>query len=264
MSQGFEAENFQREWSDGISRELAEKGMLPSTKISLKTQFFGLPDKLDFMEPMKKYCEQAAQYLFSNLRGIINYNIEWTIIKAGDNFLKSCDKKGFIGNSYGYFARVFAENPHDKDNPISREAFSAFNGSTAYAHEWEPNSTIPPFKLVFIGVGSGALNAPFSELIGLSTTDRMNQKTGLSVLEDIQANEAMHEAVADSLMRGLLKELGVSNQANLISKASALMNSPRYFYVPNAGRFVQRNGIQAAYDLYMESPRKFLDAIKRI
>ncbi len=263
MPQSFEAERLKQIWGDGIAGEIEEKGMSPQTDVSLRMQFFGLPDGAEFMVPLKGYCEKASRYLYSQLSGLEKQAMEWIIIKRGDNFVKNCGNKGFVGNSYGYRVVAFAENPREPGKPILREAFYPFHGSTAYSHKKETLLEVNPFKFIFIGVGGRAFAAPFSELIGLSTMERMNQNDGLTFLESIQSNEAMHEAIADSLAQGILREMNVSEREGAIKKTRDALVDPKYSYVPNARKFVERNGIQATFDLYMESPKKFMEEITK-
>lgn len=77
------------------------------------------------------------------------------------------------------------------------------------------------------------------------------------------AGEAISEAISYKLGLKISKELGIPNGKNLVeSSMVGIDHFPQYKYVPRAVKWVEKNGIQSAFDLYMESPKKFMDKIR--
>ncbi len=72
----------------------------------------------------------------------------------------------------------------------------------------------------------------------------------------------MSEDLSASMVRKAVVGFSAPYDLSLVdAKGASLAGNPVYSRVPEADAWITRNGMQAAFDMYMESPGKFMQAI---
>lgn len=219
-----------------------------------KEGIYVVPEKKDIAESLKEYCKQAVKFLYENISGLDKQVIDWTIIKKDDDYSEGFNRKGFIGNSY---YEIFKNLEFE----LSR---GGFNIPILDTSTWKYDS----WHLLILS-GPGALCSPFSEIIPFTTLKRSIKNTErdgkMYIKEASKTDETISESLAHHLGIKIIKEMNIPNGSkHLQERNENYYQNPVYSYVPAAIKWIEMNGIQNAFDLYMESPKKFMDEIKKI
>ncbi len=258
----FQVADIQRNMeSEGIMQEMRKKGI--NATIRLTKQTFGIPDAR-YGKQMGAYCRTAERYINQKIRLITPISLDWVVLASGDNFENDDTNKGFVGNCYCQLYHATAGELGNPARSVDRKVFLAKNGGLT-STSTEKDKFISGF--VFIGTTACALTSPFSELLALHSEDQFNAHSAKSASSiGMQTNEAWHEGLAFILSYKLAAELGIPGGPEYVMKTvrNLVQLGREYEYLGNSIRWMQKNGIQAAYDLYMrDDPQKFFDAIKK-
>ena len=227
-------------------------------------QFYGMPDNEIFTETLVDYSKIALDFLFSKIRGLRKYDWNFTQIKKGDNFENDFHQKIYVGGACYELRKAKVINPDKSKQSFEISEAHLYNGGI---HRLEIDSDMNPlWWFIFLCTGPMSLTAPIGEIVHISTTNRNSNEYAKTegMLKSIQADEAVTEGIAYLLGIQLSKEIGIPDGESRISKMRdiAVSNVQVYQYLPASIRWMQKNGIQQAFDLYMESPQKFMEAIK--
>ncbi len=223
-------------------------------------QSFGVPLERKVAEGYVAYCKAASSYLYSRINGIEQTNVDWVVIKQGDDFTSGFNGKAFIVESrYDLLvARVTSEiqklTYFDIVVPIHREGGynSIFNDNGIST--WS----------MYLGAGFTALDTPISEPLHLAVSNReIEYRKDTDDLELIfKGNEALVHGISHFISLELVEMLNIPEGVVINEKSLKYLASDQsYALVPQSIKWIGKNGIQAAFDLYMESPGKFLAAI---
>jgi hypothetical protein len=265
MVEGSEmAATFVKKVSASLESELANKGM--DTKGDYDAiatgQSYGEPETPEISEKMLDYSKKAADYTYSRIKGLEKLSINWTVLKQGQDFGKNFDGNVYIGQKWYLVKRAQFKNrkkPEQKLTLIDLEM--RFGGAMDFANTSEMGLL---WWYAFIGSTEDSIKAPFSELLGRFTIRKMlKHYSDFSHDNALKANETIHESLSEILAREFVKSIGFDGAIPVLD--SCLKSSqakPLYSDVPKAILWAQKNSLQAAYDLYMESPKKYVEAIK--
>lgn len=235
-------------------------------KIEVTAQYYGVPDEEGYTKPLLEYCRKAEELLKSKLRGLKSVGIDWVVLHNTGSFTSGINNKGFVGNSYYIRNGVRVVGISDKKIYGSFNAYTHMEGGFSLAFETGVSKTKEQF--LFVGCGPSSLNSAIAEILHLFTLPRMEQgykKDFLSLEEAVLTNEALAEGVSYFLAGDLIRGLSIPNGQTIVNETIRLMaNRPEHRYVKESIAWIQRNGVQQAYDLYMKSPREFRNAISRM
>ena len=228
-------------------------------------QDFGVPEQAVFSDSAIEYIEIANQFMHDQIRGLIKFEIDWTPIVLGDNFSDNSNGKGFVGRgSYSVQKVIVISSSHPNERIVIGSTVFDHGGygSLSMAH----NENNPDFSL-FISVNETAINTAFSEVFPLTThpvTMAYANRRGIESYRLAKlADEALAEGISYHLGLQIVDQLGIPNGKPLVEKfREGLTKRPEYYaFVPNSISWIGKNGIQQAFDLYMESPEKYMKAI---
>ncbi len=246
---------------EGIERQNPDLG--ENFTVHLTRQRYAVPEETPFSSQLLRYCKTAEGYLHRRLSGLRKANIDWTVIKVGDDYSheKKYHQKGFVGK---FLYDVIRGRVTSNENPSKN--FTVVRTQGVHRSELAIDGTKEdPLKswLIFINSGGGAIASPFSEIIPLTIFERMlkyEEQVGLDYA--LQSMEAVSEGISYVLSLDIVRELNIPNGIKHIKESSKYLTGIKYQDVPQAIAWIQKNGPQSALDLYQEHPQKFMDAIK--
>jgi len=247
-----------------LEPELAKAGMDPNGEyIAFATgQSYGEPDSPDIAEKMLDYSKKAVDYTYSRIKGLEKFSINWTILKQGQDFGKRFDGKAYIGQKWYLVKRAHFTSKKDPSKKLTLiDLNSCFGGLMDFAHTGGMELL---WWYSFLGATTDGVKAPFSEFLGRCTIRKMLKEYSPSGHDSaLKANETLHDSLSEILAREFVKTIGFDSAIPLLdTNLKAAQAKPLYSDVPKGIRWAQKNSVQAAYDLYMESPKRFMDAIK--
>lgn len=208
------------------------------------------------------YSRRSLEYMSEKIRGLKDPTFQFEIVD-GKRKLSNRDRKIVIGREI--FVLKTGEVYHKKTNKkiIDLGESGVHDGCMM---SFDPNN--PERYSVFINANPFVLRGIFSEVIPLTTLEKSLEYGGkfghdLAVLAD----ETIVEGISESLAKGLAEKEKVPDSEKYLGRLKDIMyggenrHNSSYRFVPQSVAWIQRNGVQAAFDLYMESPEKFMKAI---
>ncbi|MBW2982428.1 hypothetical protein KY343_06115 [Candidatus Woesearchaeota archaeon] len=235
------------------------------------SQLFSVPDRKEFREPALEYCKTAFEFLYNHprLSGLVKPSLEWITVQR-TNYEKGFDGNGFIGNSYYDMQKLKVVN---KSNPKQYFEYQkpipahACGSRLVVAERDKKDGSLKSWFIYISAIEPHVLlSAPFSELTPLtidSATVKYEDEVGTEKAK--QAGETISEGLSHLLALELSDELGIPNGKRLARESiNKVRNYGKYRYLPNSVAWIRKNGMQAALDLYLESPRKFMEAVMKI
>lgn len=253
----------QRFYSD-ISQQILEHGKTLGWKeleATLSRQTYALPESDSIREQHFSYVTKAKEFLYEQIKGLVPINLELVPVKPRDDFSASSQKATYLVSQFYDLWRATVKNKETGEKFVKH---LAYNGNGALSRFIEQNGNFIP-ELVVLTQGTDALNSPFSEFLPICTA-AADQRYERSVGEEqmTQATEAFSESIAHLLAKQLAKELNIPKGEKIVDEAlKTYTTDDRYKYVPTAINWVRKNGIQNAFDLYMDDPGKFMESIKK-
>lgn len=237
--------------------------------LSAASQNYGIPTDPSIAASLVDYCQTAERFLHDSLSGLDDFSIDWLALKEGERRTNQFNQKAVIGRGSYEVVTVTATNKENPDQKLVKGRVSYIDGSYNRG-SYDFDTRTHKWWVIFIGTGPAAINAPFSELIPLTTTKKRQEyarEAGMDIA--IQADEALAEGISYTLSMMISDELQIPQgiqtiqdaDRNIIESYKDKAYSP-YKYVDHSKRWIKKNGIQRAFDLYMESPQKFMDQIK--
>lgn len=260
---------------ESITDELILKGIRESGvpeaahyELKLKQRHFMVPDEPEIVESVVRYCEKATDYLYSHpeLSRLEREAITWVPVKLGDNHGVDFDKKGFIGRNMYVVQKVYASTQGEQERVVLGRP--QYRAGGALRMDRDPNGSIKSWYIMIAAAEPDkVLNAPFSELIpvgmsGPSATYWKEHGEEKTILID----EALSEAISHVLATELCVKLSIPRGAEIVENGLREIqahNIDRYKLVPNALSLVEKIGIAQAFEMYMNDPNKFEQAISR-
>ncbi|MDO8563781.1 MAG: hypothetical protein Q7R87_02135 [Nanoarchaeota archaeon] len=227
----------------------------------MTSQSAGVPTSTARAESVIRHCTRANELLEERIKGLSDLQIKYTPLKAGGNYQEDWNKRCFIGAGYYDIKRTYLDVPFNNSRIVI--------GNTTMNAGCEANMKFKDFKLekwsMFIPANKNALHGFFSESIPIHThtsTQRYFKEEGYNFEKGVEVDEASSEAISHVLSHEYVDRHRVMNGHKMLDGAlDTFTRHPEYKYVKQAIEWTKRNGVQATYDLYMESPAKFLKAI---
>lgn len=238
-----------------------------SFHLSWTYQHYGVPDRLQHVEPIVAYCNSVRSYLYDNLRGLEDLSLNWEPIRLGQTV--SGSNRALVGK-YTYF--VLRVNAVD-ENGIVQEPYLVNASPVERAiHYISSEVEKDPNRLIYVIQGTTSLVSPFSEMIHLSTHEpAMRYASALRETHnhDDAKNiarsfgETITESAAVLLALNFLQDINKEKYSRqIIRHANSLSSQLPQFSGSIA--YMQKYGIQAAFDSFSEDPKRYMDRIENM
>lgn len=243
---------------------LKNGGLNPSdfSHYLIYSQFYGIPEQNHIAKNLVRYCRLAEDFLYQNLKGLDKHSIDWTVLSPDDNYTEGFNQKGFVGMFLYRIDRIKAVNAENNERNFEFSGVIGKEGSKIDIY-FVNNQSIDTFYL-FIGSGPTAITTPFAEILPLSVFKKsLEYEKEVGSLLAQQAGEAITESLAIVLGIKMSEEYLIPKGVELVER-EAKRSDDKYRYVPLARKWIEQNGMQRAFDLYMESPAKFMRAIRAV
>jgi hypothetical protein len=209
-----------------------------------------------FSGQLKEYCESAQKFLNSRIKGI-NSQVEWIAPKKGDD-LGNLVRKGIVCDSRMICIEAKIMNPSDRKLLFESKYGEVRKGGCVSSNV--DNNT----SYLFVSTGHSAIMSPFSEMIAMATTEKIRNRSTQNLAEATIINEALHDGISTVLSSEFARIKKIPRAQEMIEKnLKDNISLSLYAYLPKSIAWIQRNGVQNAYDLYMRDPQKYLDAIRK-
>ncbi len=239
-----------------------EKG--PVYDVIPTIQPYGVPLDERAAAAFVDYCIAAVDFLYESVRGLSPINIEWVVVMPGDNLGVSNNERGFIVRDVYMVSRAVITNRNKMEQTFTLNlSYSHFNGSMLYSkfdafnrHEWWS---------ILMGSGTTAIDAAISEPLHLTTSPVGNRhlKESRDYKGSYLAEETLVHSISHLLSNELSGRLNIPAAGEIINDVQAgAIAQVNYALIPRGIDFIRRTSIQAAFDLYMDSPQKYLEAIR--
>lgn len=249
---------------DSILTHLSETGSsIEDIALELTREKRAVPVNPKYARGLEDYCRAAIEFLYSHLEGLRHLDINWIAVKSGDDYRTGFEGKSFLCEKfievdYTYLKHV----PSGTKREIYRQ-IGIGHGSKGVILTRTDSSGNHVWDIV-LARDSSALVAPFAEVLPLMTY-QITRKYIDSVGEDqgMAAEEAVTEGISYVLGRQFARERKVPYSESRIEASYKLLErTPVYRDVTRAIRWIQRNGVQEAFNLYMQNPGNFVRAIQ--
>ena len=223
---------------------------------------FGHVELMRYAKPYKQYLEKAIDFLYEKLPQLKQERPELRILRPGDDYTNNAKGKAFVGLLFHDFYRVQVINK-DTTEGIARAQTHTHKGSGA-SFDIKSKSD-KDYRIFFGTAGPASIQAPFSELIPVSTRQNARAHAKCVGLEDaLVAVETISEGESYLLAHEISSKLGIPGGKQVIDKClqGMIYHYDRYRFVPQAIAWLKKNGMQKGLDIYLENPDKFMRIIK--
>lgn len=242
-------------------KKMLEKKHEGYSDIEITEQWYVVPEIPEIAHNLVKYCRKSENFLHSKLNGLDKIKFDWTAVRKGENNKKDLNREGFIGNAL-YLVRDM--KAYKNELIITGNHVKPIEGGRGRGNY---NEAIKErnWYFMFIGAGTSAIQSPMSEMIHATISRKTQEnlhKLGHKTARYVE--EALAEGISHDLSLEISRELNIPNGEKLMMELYDFhLTRPQYKYLAQSIRWIEKYGIQNAFNLYMDSPLKFFEAIKR-
>jgi len=236
----------------------------------ISSEMFAVPDEPRFTKSVISFMRNAVDFLYTNVRRLDGSYaaIKWTPVAAGEDYSEGFDTRGFVGK--GFYEVMYlsvADRERAEKGDLSTNKHVATSPSFSYGSldrmvNLQGGSDKRAWFL-FVPTNDNAIYAPFAHVMALSThtvTKKYAENVGAANAR--LAGRTVSVALSASMAREAIKRYDVPYDERLVGlKLASLAVNPDDRLVVAADEWVKSHGVQAAYDMYMESPERFMRAI---
>ncbi len=243
-------------------KELVSKNIIPSQYYQISTfcQTYIRPDEPAYAKSAVAYAKKLIDFFESELK-FSNKPLTWIAPKVGDAYKYNYNGKAFVGSELIQLFFNELRSEHGELVHTMKLAKSHYGGSSHPSFDKDKNLTQYYLHIVSDPV---TLYSPISEYLPF-ITGQADLKPSTIADQDANAkrDETICEAISNIVALKAAKEFSVPNGVEIIQQAyNNLIKIPIYDEVPLAKAWIKKNGLQNGFDLYMESPIKFMEKIK--
>jgi hypothetical protein len=207
----------------------------------------------------QSYALNSIDFLHSKINGLEKLNLDWSYVAPGEDYSKSSSNV-FIGSEYHEVVRAYL-----KSNATGQvlQSYTHMRSAPSAITKVRSREGKPYVDWIFLCKGPSAITSPMAEYVHANTQREYlshMQKASIEMVH--QTNEAIAEGIAQFIGHELVDELQVPDGELKLSK-SLNYSDPDYALVKNSTTWIRNNGVQSAFDLYKESPEKFMQAISQ-
>jgi hypothetical protein len=208
--------------------------------------------------------EKGIKYVHSRFPMLERVPLELVVLKPGDDFSNVERGKGYVGYSLHEVQRVHVENK--KGGERFTVGLSKNRSGSITTIKYNKRTDEIENYFVFFGAGNEAAVSPISEPLHLSLTKftqiHFDRLGGFDKSQT--AEESLIEGISFMIWPDFAREAGISEWEGKIEKAKRDMKKePRYRFVPASIAWLRRNSIERGIEIYMENPKKYLEAIQK-
>lgn len=255
---------FREQAQPHIERAMRKQGMdlTANNQFEATIQHYGEPDTEERAGQMTDYCNMAVNYMNTRLSGLEKPPINWVILKHGNNHDKNFYSNGYAGQSINVIRKMCAKNSSTGKQALVVVCEKKEGGCMQFWADFDKAKL--EWWYLFFSTGPSAIISAFSEPLALTTIkSTLKHVKELGLENAFFADETIHESLSHILALDAAKEFGIPGGAELVNlQIQTLPSNPFYSGMPKAITWARKNGMQNALDLYMESPKKYMDAIK--
>jgi hypothetical protein len=228
-----------------------------------------ISDSQKYYNQVLDYCKKTIKFSHSKISGLTHHPIKWTRIENPvtpedtSSYVSDAHQRGFIGNRYILDFEIGVTNKAHPEQSVYAPIYHiSQSGAFVYLKKSKDDDTLGDWYF-FIPTDRFALVAPFSEIIPLSTFSSLEDyKNKVGRYTALVADETFAEGLSYVLSSELANDLNIPNGFEIITGIqNRLKNDPRYQFVPQSITWIQKNGVQNAFDLYSESAEKYMTAL---
>jgi hypothetical protein len=204
------------------------------------------------------YAVRAYKLMESKIKGIAPLSLEWTIFRNFIDYEFGYDDKAFIGKG------LYIIDYNDVFDTEGDQVFTMTHCLSSRGGHFKSDGRA---KHAFISASPSALWTVFSKLLPLSTYKVFHgYRKHAGVCSAIKADATFTRGIGEILARELVIAIDVPRGIDILNRdlKSGIQNDPLYETVPSSIRWIQANSLQNAYDLYMDSPAKYMAAINKV
>ncbi len=248
-----------------VLRTIGERGLNivgEPTIERLNIELFGTPLENRSGQQFAEYCQLAISYLHDQVTGLPEIPINAQIVRSGDNYRNYYSYKWFLTGGVHQICSIIISFRLDNGN-IWRDARTAYD-----QNKGSVNASVENDYFICLEAGEGALRVPFAEAIPIITRDTNRdylEQTG-NYLHSRRVIETFSEAAAQILSRQLALELNIPRGAedidlSLVNLVERSRDRYLYEFVPLAIDWMEKNGLQQAFEMYTQNPARFMEEI---
>jgi hypothetical protein len=229
--------------------------------LTLFTSYYGVESEQRFSDSAINYSRKAVDFLYEKLQNLDKRNFRFAALKKRQDYTKDYDNTIFIGDNYYEIQEIKAVNTQKPEQSASIKR--SYTGKGAFCTV-TPNDSDHSVKEAYIFIPSSdfALFSAFSEIIPITTIKASRLAYGEGI-DSVIADEAISEGISRVLALELAQKLEIPNAEKRIRSIELKSYKPMiYKHVPEAIKWIEKNGVQKAFDIYMENPTRFMDLIK--
>ncbi len=246
-----------------IGQKLLSEGLVPNDfELRLTSQSYGMPAPHRVAASLEQYSQQALAYLEASVEGLTHGDLEFVILKHGDDFTHDPDRKIFLGDHYYEVFRVAAFDKATGEMNCEVARSTREFGNACVIRFSSPDNTIYE-RFGFLYTQPGAIIGIPSEVIPHTTCQRslaFGEERGRD--NSRLAEESLVEGMSLCLGYRMGRAFDIPDfEQHLQSQRHAFAQHRIYRYVEQSLAWFQKNSLQAGFDLYMDNPDKFMQAI---
>jgi len=255
IPEGYDLDEFVKEIKPYVHYGIKKRGWTGAVHLKATEIINVLPEAPEVSKNHLKFVKKAEEYLYQSIRGLVRHPIDWMPVDQYNNTGRS--KKGFLVNRIVELreAKVY------QGKNFFTKGLTYFNRGGANRPLLNKGKLIDYF--VILCSGEGALINTFSEIIPLNTIESTHKyRQGAGYEKALIAEETISDGLSHVIARRLSDELGVPNGRKIIDHSiNELVKQPPYQHVAKSVSWIEKNGLQNAFDLYMDRPEKYMNAI---
>ena len=251
----------------GVEGEMSRRGLSPRNYgVWVAYRSYGFADAPSVSQSVADYAGSAVDFMHSKIRGLDPKcaGITWVPLRPGEDYSRDFNGKGFVGMGQYTHARGGFMNKSDRKITEIARANSLDMSAQFRLFDYDSDKDGEIDWYIFLSTNYTSLMSPFSEVLHMAVYKRaLKYQSEAGPGAEALASEAFAEASAEVLGGMMVDRFGIPGGHKVIARAGAeRKKSPKYKLIGQAVPWIERYGPQAAYDLYMDSPGKFVKTIQ--
>ena len=248
-----------------ILEEGARRGLKGNLDTLVTYQDYGIP------ESNSKRAESAREYLIKATEFMYNHpeldilkkeDFDWVVIRPGDNFTNSHNRKGYVGLASCRIQQITSRLTGSTQEPIIFERALLKNYCSLERRRNNDEKLMERHVFCSTSRPEYVLRAAFSEIIPLLVDEQTHQfdlKKGYLLAR--KAIEAVSESISTLLALEFAEKMQVPNSKEILEGSLPSESNEVYEFVEKATNWTRRHGIKRAIELYIEDPGKYLEEV---
>jgi hypothetical protein len=241
-----------------ISEEAKKDGIIEFS-FEVNKSLFGVATSSRLAGEVQDYARSAHEFLNSSIRGIEPLTFAWELLKGFEDFSRTYQNKAIIGK--GFYAIYSFAVTDGKQHSLYD--FVIPRRDSHFSYDALNHGSLPH---IILSAGPSALCTSFTGLLGLTTYKNFRKYGSVRGLcEAAKADDVFTMPASQMMAEKHVQELCVPDGLTYVRKYwTGLEEHPLYNQFTQSMQWIKRHGLQNSFDLYMESPAKYLAAIASV